>query len=295
MTGACQQRVPSGFPPYCTNGAFQYRSLLSSYLKADGSGSPFGSIFPNPPNSNIQDMSTIGPVHTVSTGASYSTSVAGPHVITSTTNASSTSCSITPSFAQNVAITVNAVACEPNFWADNSHLAVPPAPSKVKVYLPSGMAALATTLDNAITDWNLGIATTSLELERVTTACGNGPDCITVVAENVPNGVGGYYCGYAKWDPPDLVTGEHTGGLLLKIATNWSSFNTAERRRTFAHELGHFLGMDNLTGCAGNSAVLNPDFSCAASSSPLTTPTATDYVPIVSSVYGGHTKKPCGF
>lgn len=116
-------------------------------------------------------------------------------------------------------------------------------------------------------------------------------------ALNVSNGLGGYYCGYSIWDTPYWATGEHTGGLRLQISTSWASYSAAEQRRTLAHELEHFLGMDNLPGpgCAQSAAVMQPDFACATGSNPVSTLTATDYVPVASTGYGGHTKKACGF
>jgi hypothetical protein len=176
-------------------------------------------------------------------------------------------------------------------------LAVPPAPNKIKVYLPSAMAALATQLDNAINDWNARIAITSLAFERVGTACVAGPDCITVEVEDIPDGLGGYYCGHYSHDTPYWATGEHTGGLQLELSSTWASYSAAAQRRTFAHELGHFLGLNELstTACAQSDAVMQPAFTCTSTSNPVAALTAADYVPVVSTVYGGHTKKSCGF
>jgi hypothetical protein len=241
----------------------------------------------------IQSYNTTGPVNTLSSGGFFGTSVPGAHVYTSVTATNQTACLLTPaSFSQNHAVTVNAFTCEPDFFDDAgpmAHLTVPSGGAKIKIALPSSMSSAAADLDAAIASWNSQIATTSIEFERA--SCSSGDACIVVSSANL-----GGFCGESTW----FQTGKDggmIGPLTLEVSTNWASFSAAERKRTFMHELGHFLGLKNFapTGCEPDDAVMQADFGCNIGSTPLTTVTPNDYIPVTSTVYGGKSNKTCGW
>lgn len=157
---------------------------------------------------------------------------------------------------------------------------------------PTSMSAAATPLDQAIQDWNNQLAGTGVVFERTGTDCGSGARCIKVAASPLSS------CGLASWDPPDPNTGLWTGGLLLELHSSWSAFSSASLQRTFAHELGHFLGLNNYmsaTGCDVDDAVMRDDFVCGPTASPGVAITGSDALPVVKSTYGGGTKVTCGW
>lgn len=154
------------------------------------------------------------------------------------------------------------------------------------------MSAADIPLGQAIQSWNDVLAGTGVIYEKTGTDCGTGPQCVKVAVGQLQS------CGFASWDPPNSSTGAFTGGLLLELHSGWSAFSAASLRRTFVHELGHFLGLDNYTtatGCGVDDAVMRSDFACGPTASPGTSVTASDYLPVVKSTYGGGTKTTCGW
>jgi hypothetical protein len=81
-------------------------------------------------------------------------------------------------------------------------------------------------------------------------------------------------------------------------SAKWNNWNSASAQRTWAHELGHLLGLgDYAVSCdsSGNGAVMQPNFACGPTASPVTTPTLNDSIPINNTVYGGYPRNTCGF
>lgn len=245
--------------------------------------------FVSPSNfSTIQDYDTRVPTNTASTGSSYLATVFGAHVYTSSTSTVVTACNLSPTqFAQNQSITVNALKCEPIFNTGGSpqpHL----APGTIEVYLPSSMSGATSALTAAINDWNSYLSGTKVQFSPVTAACTIGPACITVIATP---GLG--YCGFAGNGGAPNASNEFTGGMELEIHGNWSTFTSQSLQRTFAHELGHYLGLSNYTtSCGVNDAIMQHLFSCGPTAQPAA---AVSYLPAVNSVYNGKSRKSCGF
>lgn len=67
-------------------------------------------------------------------------------------------------------------------------------------------------------------------------------------------------------------------------------------QRTFAHELGHFIGLANYNSaaCDVSDAVMQDQFNCS-SQSVMKAVTINDYLPVANSVYGTKSRKSCGF
>ena len=285
--GKCQPRTwHSG---QCQNLTLQTRYLNGAVTYINGTSE--GTIAAA---GSARDFDTTVPIR-ASSGAVWNPDAPGTYAYTSTTSQTSpTNCSFpAPGPADNQPVTMHALQCEPKFLDDGDgdipHLGVPLFGDRIEVALPTTMAAAASDLDAAITDWNTRVSGVGIEFERVT-SCMSGPRCINVETASIAS------CGFAVWGIPDAATGEHTGGLKLQLHPNWSTFSSASLRRTFTHELGHFLGLDNYTtSCATNDAMMQQNFACGSGSSPAYTVTINDYLPVTNTTYGGNTKLSCGF
>lgn len=99
-----------------------------------------------------------------------------------------------------------------------------------------------------------------------------------------------------QFEAKDPTTGLITGNMELRLHTDWANFSAQGLRRTFAHELGHFVGMDNLNPahCAVDDAVMQDQFNCE-SATVLNQPNLNDTLPVNNTVYGGKTKAACGW
>lgn len=294
-SGGCQIRLQQGFPNWiCVDGTYYPRALGATKLY-DSTFSPttyFGIVQPSN-FSNIMHIDTTVPTGTISTGAPWSTVLyptLGEHIITSDTNVNGTPCNLTPlHFPAAQPLRVNVLKCEPKFW--NRHLAPPGAGNKIQLYLPTpAMDGAFTALDNARNSWNARASGTGIEFEIVRTPCGSGPACVTIQTGS-PGA-----CGFTD-GTPDPVTQEITGNASITLDTAWASFTADGRERTFVHELGHLLGLDNYADsptCTVPDAAMQRQFACQASSV-MHDVTVNDSIPVNSSVYGGNTKSTCGF
>jgi len=230
----------------------------------------------------------------------------GTYELQFVTRAMPTSCNI-PTDSTTVARTINVLKCGPKWSVDSNgniqHLRPVSQPDTISVYLdPTTFGGTGTTianaLDSAISNWNSQVGASGISLARVTSACTTGPKCVTVQAADL----GTSQCGYTPAPITDS-TGDLTGdNLYIQINSNtnadWHTWNSASLQRTFAHELGHLLGLgDYATLCdsSGDSAVMQPNFYCSSVASPLTTPSLNDYLPINNTVYGGRTRIACGY
>ena len=126
-----------------------------------------------------------------------------------------------------------------------------------------------------------------MQFERVGTSCGAGPSCITVTSPLQAD------CGFAykEFD----ANGVLTGNLQLRLRPDWSDFSPDGLQRTFVHELGHFLGLDDSSpSCGSSDASMQPEYDCAAPTV-MHDVTINDYLPVQDSSYGGQPKVSCGF
>ena len=285
----------STLPCACAN-------FLTQLRRPDGVGillynshplSPFsiGPIYPNDYSLQQWDSRVAGqtspPGRTWNTGGTL-----GEATLQFTEVILTTACNILPS-QKVVERTAFVLQCEPKFLPNNTHVAPATPPSKVQVYLDSSsMSAAATPLDQAIQDWNTNLFGTGMAFERTGTDCGTGPGCVRVEAGQVQT------CGAATWDGYDPGTGFFTGGLRLRIHANWGTFSSASLQRTFAHELGHFLGLHNYataTACGVDDAVMRDDFECSPTASPGVSVTGSDGLPAAKTMYGTGPKTTCGW
>jgi hypothetical protein len=269
--------------PY-TDGFFS--SLLEGAVSASPSNDP-----------TIQNYNTETSTNTTSSGASWLTPTSqGEYVYTSLTNAVATPCDLQPTqFPQDASVTINVLKCQPQFLEHTNgntiRVGALAPPAKISVYLPSAMSGADAALRAAIADWNSGLPA-GVQFEVVTTACQSGPTCITIVSDPAQQS-----CGFAnrQWDS----TGVITGNMELRLRSDWTNYSATGLQRTFAHELGHFLGSDNINRpgaptCGVSDAVMHDAFDYGNVVS-VVSPTLNDTRPIVNSVYGGNTKATCGW
>jgi hypothetical protein len=294
LSGTCQTRVTScsPLPCHCVDSFVYTRYLANSALLVDSgsqgnvNGSPTYvqnySTCTNPPACTSKTNTLVG-------GWSWTTSVLGPHVYTSSTATYSTACVIQPTtFPQEQTITMNALKCEPKFLGDDRHL----EPTTIEIYLPPAMSAAQTALEAAAQDWNG--ASTGVTLHVTSTSCGEGPHCVTVRTGNIGN-----FCGLADANV-DPDTGLISGNATITLQPTWddpvSGYSAEGLQRTFAHELGHLLGLDNYNAaaCGVSDAAMQDQFACQAPTV-MHDVTENDSLPTSNSVYGGQSKLSCGF
>lgn len=294
LSGSCQTRVTScsPLPCHCVDSLVYTRYLANSALLVD-SGSQ-GNVNGSP--THVQNYSTCtnppactNKTNTLVGGASWTATTLGPHVYTSSTSTYSTPCVIQPTtFPQQQSITMNALKCEPKFLGDDRHL----EPTTIEIYLPPAMIAAQTALEAAAQDWN-GVST-GVTLQVTSTSCGDGPNCVTVSTGSI-----GSFCGLANANV-DPDTGLISGNASVTLQPTWddpvTGYSAEGLQRTFAHELGHLLGLDNYdaAACGVSDAAMQDQFACQAPTV-MHDVTVNDSLPTSNSVYGEKSKLSCGF
>jgi Dual-action HEIGH metallo-peptidase len=177
--------------------------------------------------------------------------------------------------------TYNVVKCEPFFFATNEHLDA----AEIDILLPSN-SQYSAGLNDAIADWNSKLAGTGVHFNRKTTSCTTtGPHCVNVIPDTTI-----LICGYGG--PGGTNANGVAQNPVIKINSNFT-FTVTGLQRTFAHEIGHLLGMDNYLPCPKNDAVMQEQFYCDQNE--MANVTTSDWLPVVKSVYGGGTKSRCGW
>src|SRR5262249_40884016 len=183
----------------------------------------------------------------------------------------------TPSSSAYLTRTFNVVSCQP-FFGD-FHLAPLTPPSTIQLFLPTSLSGLATDLQAGIDAWN-AVLPSSVQFEITGEDCGTGASCIAIsVDENQTS------CGYSNANRDS--GGNVTGSATMKLKFTWYLWDSDEARRTFMHELGHFLGLDdsNADACLVTDAIMQDMFSCTGTTNPLHTLTTNDSAPVGKSVY----------
>jgi hypothetical protein len=90
------------------------------------------------------------------------------------------------------------------------------------------------------------------------------------------------------------TTGEINSTSTIILPPDWSSRSDDRLHRTFAHELGHSLGLRDNSGATSNSVMsLAPD--CSSTTGLTLSPTLTDVLPVTSPTYAQNSRKACGF
>lgn len=195
-------------------------------------------------------------------------------------------------------IEVTVLKCEPKWLTDPNNNLRHLSPGTVSIYLdPSSFAAAASALDAAISAWNAQMTGTGVTFIRVSSPCGTGGNCISIVptdlsSQNTP------LCGFSPQTATD-GSGAFVSSMELQVdSLYWTIWNAASFQRTFEHELGHRLGLDDYDPACdstGNSAVMQNNFHCNATATPSTTVSMNDYIPVNKTVYSGQTRATCGY
>ena len=81
--------------------------------------------------------------------------------------------------------------------------------------------------------------------------------------------------------------------MILTLRTDWAElpYSATGLQRTFVHELGHFLGLDNYsTSCSVWDAAMQDQFVCTQSNpAVMDDVTINDSIPVTNSTSGGNT------
>lgn len=211
----------------------------------------------------------------------------GMHLVDFQTWPFQTSCNVIQN-SNVITLSFDVMACQPTFLTDANNNPIHLAPTTIKIDLPSGMSGAITALDHAISEWNSSLGGTGVVLQRV--ACSSGPYCVPVTVDPQLTS-----CGFSPTPTTD-GTGTITGGARIQLHSTWATFTPSGLRRTFVHEIGHILGLDNFpnnASCTPSAAAMNPTFVCG--STVVDTGTFNDHRPVTKTVYGPTPRVSCGF
>jgi len=102
------------------------------------------------------------------------------------------------------------------------------------------MAGAYGALSNATTAWTTALAGTGVMIVPTQVDCSGSSNCIVVQTDSALAP-----CGYANPTIIDPQTGVISAGTIA-VRTDWySRYSSEGLERTFVHELGHFLGLQN--------------------------------------------------
>jgi hypothetical protein len=273
--GACELHyVPPSCPVYQTD----YRYIGSTSITEVGV-SGWTIVVPNPNNYSTSTLDTRALNTSTPDTPSWTFYYEGARQLNTQSNLS-TNCSSSVNSIDTTK-TYNVVKCEPKFW--NRHLDT----SEISINLAS-TSPYTLGLDEAISDWNSRLGGTGVHLNRATAGCINGPQCINVLNDSTMS-----TCGYTNGDPDSNGVIYQNGVIYIN---NSLSFTYTGLQRTFEHEIGHLLGLDNSsrTACGVNDAVMQDLFFCEQTNSTIYAQTS-DWLPVTKSVYGGGTVNTCGW
>lgn len=264
--------------PSCPYYDTQYRGIgASSIIEVGVYG--WVIVYPNP-NSNPATLDTRGLNTSTPDIPQWTFYYEGERQLQIQSNISENCSSTVTSVAQTV--TYNVVKCEPFWYADNRHLDA----ATINIFLPSN-SPHSSALDAAISDWNSYLSGTGVTLNRVTSSCTAGPQCVNVVTQALASGD----CGEA--DPQGLSGSGVAQDPVIRMNSNMT-FTATGRQRTLAHEIGHLLGMANYDlNCLQADAVMQDNFNCEDTVSQAVK--MSDWLPVKKSVYGNGPKNKCGW
>ncbi len=280
--------------------ATQYRNInairFNTYPpQGNPSYHPFWGPYPYP-NTHSQTYDTENPG---SGGASLypvRMTQTGEHLFTFQTDIiTATGCNF-PRFSAIVVKRLFSVTCEPIFGTTpetNAIIRMSPLepPNKIKVYLPESMSTLIPALEAAINDWN-GFLPDTLQFQRVDVDCGDVFYCIRIE----PGPETQLPCGRTE-----VPINEDTGLIFtspeMRLRSDWPNFTPTGAKRTFVHELGHLLGLDNSNRleCGVSDAAMQDQFDCRAAGI-MDDVTVNDFLPVLlRTAYGPYSRVACGF
>jgi hypothetical protein len=204
-----------------------------------------------------------------------------------------TSCFMGP-LSTTTTMTVNVLKCHPQFAEDTNGNIARLAPNIIDVFLDqSTMSGATSALDDAIANLNANQAATGVTFQRVGTPCPQpySGRCVSVEIDTDPNA----RCGRTSGGSVDS-TGYYAGALRIYVRSDWEAYAPSGLRRTFVHELQHYMGLADYTsaGSCSTSDAARDDFQCKQTTT-LTTLTINDYLPVLRTAYGPDARSTCGW
>jgi hypothetical protein len=275
ITGGCERYL--GTPPSCPYYDTQYRYIGATSIWETGA-SGLLTVYPKPDWPAPSALDTRQFDTSTPDTPQWQFNNEGERELISGSNIS-LNCGSPVTYVQ-VAKTYNVVKCMPWFWNDNAHL----DPAEIYIFLPSN-SPYSAGLDAAIADWNSKLAGAGVHLNRRTTSCSAGPHCVNVlIDDSIPK------CGWA--DSGGINASGVAQNPWIKINSLYN-FTVTGLQRTFAHEIGHLLGLNNNLSCNKDDSTMVDSFHCDQTE--VANVQTSDWLPVTKSVYGGGTKSVCGW
>jgi hypothetical protein len=213
-----------------------------------------------------------------------------------------TVCSMTPTEKIDTWV-VHVLDCKPEWFTGgtptvNFH---GPSTGEIKIVIPSAAFESARgPAEQAAADWATGLGRTVTVPSGYTTCTSTDPLCIQLKDDHGtlpedPEGCASF--GTATYN---TTTGEWAGSTSVRFEPNWTGGHADNLRKTIAHELGHYFGLQNRmnASCTAANTIMGAG-NCYGTQAPPTGtalgPTAQDVSPVVNSTYGNQVRSLCGW
>lgn len=261
-------------------------NAIKTWYTRPGLSAEYAPLFA--PCCSLQDYDTRNPPSGGNGSLFKTTTEIGTHDVSFRTSAFSTNCYI-PTESAVVARSFSTLRCEPKFKTDSNNNVVHLSPTTITLALPSSLSGASTALQYAIDKWNGRLGGTGVALRAG--SCTSGPSCIPIAVDPQID-----TCGAVTGADTD-TSGAITGGAQIMLHQEWATFDATVLRRTFIHEIGHYLGLDNYLDdsvCTTTTAAMNDKYDCPGPST-MDDVTIDDYLPVTKTVYGAAPRTTCGF
>jgi hypothetical protein len=297
-TGHCTRRGWDCSPPLPCDcvplavGAEEDRAVvhISAAEYNSQPSSPFSEGGMSPVGGNQQVMDSRSPGTTTPEGLSWTPFYLGVSTLRFTSTIHMTACNLTPgSVVFNRS--VNVVQCAPRFDPVLERLPLDGQPIKI---VGASDPALNTAAQTASQEWEAALGNYGLQVDFSVVPGGCQPlddHCIQVVVQNPPNPIA--CSATAAHLGPDGVIDERTT-LYVRPAYAGGGWSQAFLNHVFAHEIGHLLGLENLTqGDCSNQSIMKEAVTCNNMTGLTQVPTAGDAKAVANTTYGTGSRQSC--
>jgi predicted Zn-dependent protease with MMP-like domain len=202
--------------------------------------------------------------------------------------------------------TANVLECKPAWYINEADTMNYHAPTgTITIAVPSSLSstAVVAAVEAAAEDWETALNRT---IDVVLNTLCNSTDerCIELKADYGTLEQDGAGCGQFNGTSPDANGAWELGNSLIRFrSTALNSQNTHPDylRRTMAHEIGHYFGLQNREdpSCVPTISIMATGGQCGNPDAPDSDyklgPTASDISPLLESTYGNQIRATCGW